>query len=374
VLKSPSIDNLTKTRFKSFCAKSSGGEGDAKLGSGNGGGIGFNGNYPTGGGGGDDDDDREGEDADEAEFGPVMKFEEVMEEMKRRGAALPLDMLEAAKTVGFLKVILLRYLDLQGSGWPLGFAMKYFSMLRNRMLADPSFLFKVGTEVCHALLYVLVLAQKRGKEFWTEFELYAADLLVGVVVDIALVAMLAPYARIGKPSVSRGFLGQVQRACAALPSSLKIHSGILSIFAITIHAGCKCKLIRLRKLLQESNNVFEAERSGCKFSTKQRVATYFYEGVMYGAVGFVWYHRARDCKFNHDCQKVGRRDQVGVFLVVSSNTRCQIINGPERVVEASLLAKKIPPVAMAFTVGVRFANNIYGGMQFVEWAKLSGVQ
>lgn len=29
---------------------------------------------------------------------------------------------------------------------------------------------------------------------------------------------------------------------------------------------------------------------------------------------------------------------------------------------------------MAFTVGVRFANNIYGGMQFVDWAKWSGVQ
>jgi hypothetical protein len=26
------------------------------------------------------------------------------------------------------------------------------------------------------------------------------------------------------------------------------------------------------------------------------------------------------------------------------------------------------PVAMAFTVGVRFVNNIYGGMQFVDWA------
>ena len=38
--------------------------------------------------------------------------------------------------------------ELQSSGWPLGFAMKHLSMLRNRMLADPSFLFKVGTEVC----------------------------------------------------------------------------------------------------------------------------------------------------------------------------------------------------------------------------------
>jgi hypothetical protein len=60
--------------------------------------------------------------------------------------------------------------------------------------------------------------QKRGKDFWSEFELYAADLLVGVVVDIALVGLLAPYARFGKPSTSRGLLGRVQQACAALPS------------------------------------------------------------------------------------------------------------------------------------------------------------
>ncbi|GFZ02252.1 reticulata-like protein, putative [Actinidia rufa] len=63
----------------------------------------------------------------------------------------------------------------------------------------------------------------------------------------------------------------------------------------------------------------------------------------------------------------------GVFLAVSSNTRYQIINGLERLVESSPLAKQVPPVAMAFTVGVRFANNIYGGMQFVDWARWSGV-
>lgn len=59
---------------------------------------------------------------------------------------------------------------------------------------------------------------KRGKDFWAEFELYAADLLVGVVVDIALVGMLAPYVRIGKPSVSSGFLGRLKHASGSLPS------------------------------------------------------------------------------------------------------------------------------------------------------------
>lgn len=60
--------------------------------------------------------------------------------------------------------------------------------------------------------------QKRGKDFWSEFELYAADLLVGVVVDIALVGLLAPYVRFGKPSTSRGLFGGIRHACDALPS------------------------------------------------------------------------------------------------------------------------------------------------------------
>lgn len=64
--------------------------------------------------------------------------------------------------------------------------------------------------------------QKRGKDFWSEFELYVADLLVGVVVNVALVGMLAPYVRIGQPSLSKGFLGSLQHAYGALPSRLLI--------------------------------------------------------------------------------------------------------------------------------------------------------
>ncbi|CAL5352678.1 unnamed protein product [Camellia sinensis] len=131
----------------------------------------------------------------------------------------------------------------QGSVWPLSFLVRYCGMLRNRMLADPNFLFKVGTEVAiDSGCTTFAEFQKRGKDFWAEFELYTADLLVGMVVDIALVSMLAPYTRIGKPSTSSGFFGRFNRACGALPSS-----------------------------------VFEAERPGCKFSMKQRIATYFYK-------------------------------------------------------------------------------------------------
>ncbi|KAJ7961361.1 Protein RETICULATA chloroplastic [Quillaja saponaria] len=317
-------------------------------------GSGDNGNFTNGrgGGGGNDDDE---DDYEEEELGPLMKYEEVMREVEACGASLPLDMLEAAKSVGIRKVLLLRYLDLQGSVWPLGFAMKSWSMLRNRMLADPSFLFKIGTEmVIDSCCATFAEVQKRGKDFWAEFELYVADLLVGLVVNVALVGMLAPYARIGKPSLSKGFLGKIQHAYSSLPSS-----------------------------------VFEAERPGCRFSLNQRIGTYFFKGILYGSVGFACgiigqgianliMTAKRSIKSSEEDIPVPPLVKSaalwGVFLAVSSNTRYQVVNGLEHLVEASPLAKQVPPVAMAFTVGVRFANNVYGGMQFVDWARWSGVQ
>ncbi|CAL5200671.1 unnamed protein product [Lathyrus oleraceus] len=318
------------------------------------GGGGDDGDNFGGGRGGDDGDGGEGEEGDE-EFGPLLNFEAVMKEVEARGVTLPSDMEEAARITGIREMFLLRYLELQGSSGPVSFLMKHCSMLRNRMLADPSFLFKVGTEiVIDSCCATFAEVQKRGKDFWAEFELYAADLLVGVVVDIALVGMLAPYARIGKPSLSKGLLGRVQHACAALPSS-----------------------------------VFEAERPGCKFSAMQRVATYFYKGALYGSVGFgcgivgqgianMIMNAKRSISKSEDDIPIPPLLQSaalwGFFLAVSSNTRYQIINGLESLVEKSPVAKKVPLVAMAFTVGVRFGNNIYGGMQFIDWAKLSGVQ
>ncbi|KAK8553091.1 hypothetical protein V6N13_141693 [Hibiscus sabdariffa] len=334
---------------------------EAKIDEGNGGGFfdgnGGNGKFNNGGGGGGDCGGGDGEkgDPEEDEFGPIMKFEEVMKEVDARGATLPSDMMEAAKSVGIRKLLLLRYLDLQGSSWPLGFAIRSWGMLRNRMLADPSFLFKIGTEiVIDSCCATLAEVQKRGKDFWAEFELYLADLLVGVVVNVALVGMLAPYARIGQPSISKGLLGRVQRAYGALPSS-----------------------------------VFEAERPGCRFTVNQRIGTYFYKGVLYASVGFacgiigqgianlIMTAKRSVKKSEEDIPVPPLLKSAalwGVFLGVSSNTRYQIINGLERLVEASPLAKQVPPIAMAFTIGVRFANNIYGGMQFVDWAKWSGVQ
>lgn len=55
-------------------------------------------------------------------------------------------------------------------------------------------------------------------------------MLVGVVVNVALVGLLAPYARIGQPSASQGFLGRLQRAYGALPSRFGLHSILEVLF------------------------------------------------------------------------------------------------------------------------------------------------
>lgn len=87
-------------------------------------GSGGNGKFSGGGGGGGNDDG--GDDYEEKEFGPILKFEEVIRETEARGASLPADMLEAAKTVGLRKLLLERYLDLQVELFYL-FVFKFYS-------------------------------------------------------------------------------------------------------------------------------------------------------------------------------------------------------------------------------------------------------
>lgn len=77
-------------------------------------GNGGDGRFPPGGGdGGGEGGGGEGDDNDEKEFGPIMKFEDVMREAEMRGASLPADMIEAAKITGIRRLLLTRYLDLQ---------------------------------------------------------------------------------------------------------------------------------------------------------------------------------------------------------------------------------------------------------------------
>ena len=321
--------------------------------SGKGGGNGKAGGAGGGGGGGGGGD---GEAEEEREFGVLLNWEQVARELEARAIVLPADMAEAAKTTGIRKLLLERYMELQGS--LLGPLVRTNGMLRNRLLADPTFLFKVFTEIAiDSGCATFAEFQKRGKDFWNEFELYLSDLGVGIVLDIALVGMLAPYVSFGRTAAGVGSRARLSRAIQALPSS-----------------------------------IFEAARPGRSFSVQQRVAAFVYKAVQYGVTGFgcgvvgqgiassIMTLKRKYKKTDSHEEEVAvppifkSAALWGVFMALSSNTRYQIINGLERVVEGSPISRRVPPIALAFTVGIRFANNIYGGMQFVDWARLAGVQ
>jgi hypothetical protein len=86
-------------------------------------GAGGNGKFPPGeggGGGGDGDSGGEGDEGED-EFGPILSFEQVVQEAEKRCVSLPslpADMVEAAKSVGIQKLLLLRYLDMQVTSCP----------------------------------------------------------------------------------------------------------------------------------------------------------------------------------------------------------------------------------------------------------------
>ncbi|GKC62876.1 reticulata-related protein 1, chloroplastic [Tanacetum coccineum] len=225
---------------------------------------------PNGGGGGGGDGDED--DDEEKEFGQLIGFKEVMKVVEEKGVELPGEMFEAAKGQGLREVkkmakewrkFCLRAIwtcrtmvdnlrkkedkrrkmdeekeEVEKKGEENN---KEKKRKKEQIMAKEDIVFVFGRKEDNPKLFFgfkenysaprskLVIdsccvtfaeVQKRGKDFWDEFELYAADLLVGIVVDVALVGMLAPYARIGKRSLgSGGLFSGLKNSVAALPSS-----------------------------------------------------------------------------------------------------------------------------------------------------------
>ena len=55
--------------------------------------------------------------------------------------------------------------------------------------------------------------RKRGADFWSEFEFYLSDLVVGCVLDVVLVSLMAPTVAV---TAKRARAGRESRCCAAL--------------------------------------------------------------------------------------------------------------------------------------------------------------
>ncbi|PNH02129.1 hypothetical protein TSOC_011918 [Tetrabaena socialis] len=136
--------------------------------------------------------------------------------------------------------------------------------------------------------------------------------------------------------------------------------------------------------------VFEASVPGLKkYSVVQRAAClgvkfleYSLAGMCCGLLGqgaansLMMLRRHLDGPKEHDVPVpplVGTALVWGLFMGVSSNTRYQIVFGLERLVDMTI-ARSVPQVAYATTVGIRFVNNVIGGENFIDMARWAKVQ
>ncbi|KAJ9525297.1 hypothetical protein QJQ45_020839 [Haematococcus lacustris] len=346
----------------------------AQSSSSSGSGVGNNGGQGGSGGGGGQGDGSGSSNNNDDEDSKVLSLTEVEALALAKGVRLPADMLELAAKYGLRASALAAYFTAQLAlvkvwhlsllqlahnglqGGVSGFLVRTVPYMRDRILADNMFLFKVGAEVvidsgCATVAEV----RKRGKDFWAEFDFYLSDLVVGLVLDVALVSLMAPAAVLGGASRAAMTTGWLQRALASVPSA-----------------------------------VFEANIRGVKsFSLGSRVAClgvkfleYSLAGISCGLVGQGVCNAIMHLKRSIHGTK---EDDVavpplmktalvwGLFMGLSSNIRYQVVYGLERVVDLTV-AKHVPAVAYGSTLAIRFVNNVIGGENFIDMARWAGVQ
>ncbi|GAX83847.1 hypothetical protein CEUSTIGMA_g11271.t1 [Chlamydomonas eustigma] len=303
----------------------------------------------SGGGGGAGDSG-----SNEEDEGPVLSFKEVEAFMKERNIKLPNDMLEIAKQGGLRLACLNAYAS--SHNLPLvGFLVRTVPFLRDRILADPLFLFKIGVElVIDSACTTIAEVRKRGEDFWGEFELYLSDLFVGLVLDIALVSLMAPAMVLGSAARAARVSG-LKKLLAQVPSA---------VFAPSVPGAAPYTI---------------AQRLSCLLV---KFGEYSLAGIACGLVGTAIANAAMEANRSvHGSDEnavmippLGKTALVwGLFLGVSANIRYQIVFGIERLVDMTI-AKRVPQVAYATTVGVRFCNNVIGGENFIDMARWAGVQ
>lgn len=220
---------------------------------------------------------------------------------------------------------------------------------RTRFLADSAFAFKLLVQelVGNGTALASEIAV-RGKDIVHELEYVASDLIIGTVIEAAFVWVLAPTVRVPPANV-----GAIARYIASLPS-----------------------------------HVFQPSTQLRTFSMSQRVAAYWYAAGQYAIMGFlggvigtaITYGILEARKRFDSAYKPERPLPAvipnsiawGAFLAFSSNTRFQIVEGME-LAFARMAAGRATSAVNSGIVLLRFANNYWGGVQFVQFFRFLGL-
>ena len=221
---------------------------------------------------------------------------------------------------------------------------------RDRMAADPEFVFKVLTEQIIGV-GASVLGDMSSRKDWGihEMDFVFATLIVGSIINFSLMWFLAPTASAGSASASftSKFFGD----------------------------------FFLRKLGAPPGHMFERG-----FPMSARVTNFMYKGTVFATIGvcagllgtvisnsLIALRKATDPNFVQQNESPNVLANAGCWALhmgVSSNARYQVLNGLDMVIQPIM-----PQGAFRLVTSVvRSANNVVGGISFVTIAKVFGVQ
>lgn len=221
---------------------------------------------------------------------------------------------------------------------------------KDRMTADPEFLFKVLTEQIIGV-GASVLGDMSSRKDWGihELDFVFATLIVGSIINFSLMWFLAPTASAGSATASftSKFFGD----------------------------------FFLRKWGAPAGHMFEPG-----FSMAARATNFMYKGTVFASIGIcagllgtaisnslIALRKATDPNFVQQNESPNVLANAGCWALhmgVSSNARYQMLNGMDMIVQPLL-----PQGAFRIVTSlVRSANNVLGGISFVTIAKVFGVQ
>lgn len=266
--------------------------------------------------------------------------------------ALPAEFAEALRS-GLLSVEMAqRFLDLNSNPL-LGWLMKNTGF-RERLLADPSFMVKMGIEMGIGCATKCVAEySKRGEEFKSQIDFVFANCVMAIIADFMLVWLPAP--------------------TFTLQSTAKRAGALSGLFA-----GCP-------------DNAFQKVQPGMPaFSFVQRVGAVVRNGMKLAGVGFfasllgvgitnslVGVRQLLDPTFvplNAPQDVIVMSAAYGSYMASSSNLRYQILAGlvEERGIEAIFRNNHAVCAILSFIV--RTGNTFLGSLLWVDYLRLLGLQ
>ena len=257
----------------------------------------------------------------------------------------------------------------------LAFLMNMFPAVRDRMLADPRFAFKLLVETgADAVMNTAMELKQRRETFWDEFEFFACDQIAAFAVNTAIITICSPAIVLGNTTRSMRKLGELSKnanGATKLMYKTRQYIGSLppNVFMINPKLGMLDKLVR---------------GAACVVARGGQI---FFVSTLCGTVGqmtansLMMLRRAAGTDKYSKAYAASIDDSVdppvidtgllwGRFMCVSANVRQQLVIGGERAVEnfASGMSHGIARRwTRGTTIALRVLNNVKGGHDFNEF-------